>query len=85
MNAAATGIPGSRPSRDCTLPEVMEVKLGLRVIEWVKFAKKCKYDAQRTRDLEQQGLKVFCLEDRQALLQTESVLEGIFQAVKNPS
>src|SRR4051794_18286780 len=30
------------------------------------------YDAQRTRDLEQQGLKVLRFDDRQALLQTES-------------
>jgi very-short-patch-repair endonuclease len=44
-----------------------------------------KYDAQRTRDLEQQGLKVLRFDDRQALLQTESVREAIFQAVKNPS
>ena len=44
-----------------------------------------KYDAPRTRDLEQQGLKVLRFDDRQALLQTESVLEAIFQAVKNPS
>ena len=43
-----------------------------------------KYDAQRTRDLEQQGLKVLRFDDRQALLQTESVLEAIFQAVKIP-
>ena len=44
-----------------------------------------KYDAQRTRYLEQQGLKVLRFDDRQALLQTESLLEAIFQAVKNPS
>lgn len=44
-----------------------------------------KHDAQRTRALEQQGLKVLRFDDRQALLQTESVLEAIFQAVKNPS
>ena len=44
-----------------------------------------KYDAQRTRYLEQQGLKVLRFDDRQALLQTESVLETIFQAMKNPS
>ena len=31
-----------------------------------------KYDAHRTRDLEQQGLKVLRFDDRQALLQTES-------------
>ena len=43
------------------------------------------YDAQRTRDLEQHGLKVLRFEDRQVLLQTESVLEMIFQAMKNPS
>ena len=47
--------------------------------------RQAKYDAQRTRDLEQQGLKVLRFEDRQALLQTESLLEAIFQAVKNPS
>jgi very-short-patch-repair endonuclease len=44
-----------------------------------------KYDAQRTRDLQQQGLKVLRFDDRQVLLQTESVLETIFQAMKNPS
>ncbi|MGE5215928.1 MAG: endonuclease domain-containing protein [Chloroflexota bacterium] len=44
-----------------------------------------KYDAQRTRDLERQGLKVLRFDDRQALLQREVVLEAIFQAVKNPS
>jgi very-short-patch-repair endonuclease len=44
-----------------------------------------KYDAQRTRDLEQQGLKVLRFDDRQVLLQTEDVLETIFQAMKNPS
>ena len=44
-----------------------------------------KHDAQRTRYLEQQGLKVLRFDDRQALLQTESVLEAIFQALKNPS
>jgi very-short-patch-repair endonuclease len=44
-----------------------------------------KYDAQRNRDLEQQGLKVLRFDDRQVLLQTEAVLETIFQAMKNPS
>ena len=39
----------------------------------------------RTRDLEQHGLRVLRFDDRQVLLQTESVLEMIFQAVKNPS
>src|SRR6185295_7679100 len=43
------------------------------------------YDAQRTRDLEQQGLKVLRFDDRQVLLETESVLEAIFHVVKNPS
>ncbi len=43
------------------------------------------YDAQRSRDLEQQGLKVLQFDDRQVLLQTETVLETIFQAMKNPS
>ena len=37
------------------------------------------------QDLEQQGLKTLRFDDRQALLQTEPVLEVIFQAVKNPS
>ena len=50
----------------------------------LEFAQ-AQYDAQRTRDLEQQGLKVLRFDDRQALLQTESVLEAVFQAVKNPS
>ena len=44
-----------------------------------------KYDAQRTSDLEQQGLKVLRFDDRQVLLQTEAVLETIFEAMKNPS
>ena len=44
-----------------------------------------KYDAQRTRDLEQQRLKVLRFDDRQVLLQTEDVLETMFQAMKNPS
>ena len=44
-----------------------------------------KYDAQRTKDLEQLGLKVLRFNDRQVLLETDSVLETIFQAVKNPS
>ncbi len=43
------------------------------------------YDARRTRDLEQQGVTVLRFDDRQALLETESVLEMIFHAVKNPS
>ena len=43
------------------------------------------YDAQRTTDLEQQGLKVIRFDDRQVLLETESVLEAIFHVVENPS
>jgi len=43
------------------------------------------YDAQRTRELEQQGLKVIRFDDRQVLLETESVLEMIFHFVENPS
>jgi len=46
---------------------------------------KAKYDAQRTKDLEQLGLKVLRFEDRQVLLQTDSVLETILKAMKNPS
>ena len=44
-----------------------------------------KYDVQRTKDLEQLGLKVLRFDDRQVLLQTDAVLETIFQAMKNPS
>jgi very-short-patch-repair endonuclease len=43
------------------------------------------YDAQRTRALEQLRLKVLRFDDRQVLLQIDSVLEAIFLAVKNPS
>ncbi len=43
------------------------------------------YDLQRTKELEQQGLKVLRFDDRQVLLQTDAVLESIFQAMKNPS
>jgi very-short-patch-repair endonuclease len=42
-----------------------------------------KYDIRRTRDLEQRGLKILRFDDRQALLQTEAVLEAIFQAPSN--
>ena len=44
-----------------------------------------KYDVQRTKDLEQLGLKVLRFDDRQVLLHTDSVLETILQAMKNPS
>jgi len=43
------------------------------------------YDAQRTRDLEEQGLKVIRFDDRQVLLETDSVLEAIYHFVGNPS
>ena len=43
------------------------------------------YDAQRTKDLEERGLKVIRFDDRQVLLETESVLEAIFHFVENPS
>jgi very-short-patch-repair endonuclease len=43
-----------------------------------------KYDQLRTIDLEQQGLKVLRFDDRQVLMQVESVLEAIYQAVKIP-
>ena len=43
------------------------------------------YDAQRTTDLEQRGLKVIRFDDRQALLETEFVLEAIYRFVENPS
>ena len=44
-----------------------------------------KYDVRRTAHLERQGLKVLRFDDRHVLLQTEAVLETIYQAVKNPS
>ena len=36
--------------------------------------RQAKYDAQRTRYIEEQGLKVLRFDDREVLLQTESVL-----------
>ena len=44
--------------------------------------RQAKYDAQRTIDLEKQGLKVLRFDGRQVLLQTEPVLETISQAMK---
>lgn len=41
-------------------------------------------DKLRTTYLEQQGLKVLRFDDRQVLLQLESVLEKIYQVLKNP-
>lgn len=43
------------------------------------------YDAQRTRDLQEQGLKVIRFDDRQVLLETDSVLKAIYHFVENPS
>jgi very-short-patch-repair endonuclease len=47
--------------------------------------RQAKYDAQRTPSIEGQGLKVLRFDNRQVSLQTESLLERIFQAMKNPS
>jgi very-short-patch-repair endonuclease len=47
--------------------------------------RQAQYDAQRTTGLEQLGLKVLRFDDRQVLLHIDSVLEAIFQAIKNPS
>ena len=47
--------------------------------------RQAKYDAERAMNLEKLGLTVLRFDDRQVLLQTDSVLETIFQAVKNPS
>lgn len=44
-----------------------------------------KYDTQRTEHLERLGLKILRFDDRQVLLQIDSVLEVIFLALKNPS
>lgn len=43
------------------------------------------YDKRRTEYLEQQGLKVLRFDDRQVLLQIDSVVQAIFRAMKNPS
>ena len=43
------------------------------------------YDKQRSEYLEQRGLRVLRFDDRQVLLQIESVAQAIFQAMKNPS
>jgi very-short-patch-repair endonuclease len=43
------------------------------------------YDKQRSKYLEQRGLRVLRFDDRQVLLQIESVAQTIFQAMKNPS
>ena len=47
--------------------------------------RQAQYDLRRTKALELQGVKVLRFDDREVLLQTESVLERIFQALKNPS
>jgi very-short-patch-repair endonuclease len=44
-----------------------------------------KSDAGRSAYLEQRGLRVLRFDDRQVLLQIESVAQAIFQAMKNPS
>jgi len=41
-----------------------------------------RYDAQRSKYLEQLGLKVLRFDDREVLLQTDCVLEAIFQATE---
>jgi very-short-patch-repair endonuclease len=43
------------------------------------------YDKRRSEYLEQQGLTVLRFDDRQVLLQIDSVVQAIFQAMKNPS
>ena len=46
---------------------------------------RAKFDAQRTKDLEATRFESLRFDDRQVLLQTDSVLETIFQVMKNPS
>jgi very-short-patch-repair endonuclease len=43
------------------------------------------YDKRRSEYLGQRGLRVLRFDDRQVLLQIESVAQAIFQAMKNPS
>jgi very-short-patch-repair endonuclease len=43
------------------------------------------YDRQRSEYLQQRGLRVLRFDDRQVLLQIESVVQAILQAMKNPS
>jgi very-short-patch-repair endonuclease len=44
-----------------------------------------KYDKRRSEYLQQQGLTVLRFDDRQVLLQIDSVVQAIFQIMKNPS
>jgi very-short-patch-repair endonuclease len=47
---------------------------------------RAEYDKRRSEYLEQRGLRVLRFDDRQVLLQIESVAQAIFQAMKkNPS
>jgi very-short-patch-repair endonuclease len=48
-------------------------------------ARNVEYDERRSKYFKEQGLKVLRFDDRQALLQIDSVAEAIFQALKNPS
>jgi very-short-patch-repair endonuclease len=43
------------------------------------------YDKRRSEYLRQRGLMVLRFDDRQVLLQIESVAQAIFQGMKNPS
>lgn len=43
------------------------------------------YDKRRSEYLDQQGLTVLRFDDRQVLLQIDSVVQAIFQAMENPS
>jgi very-short-patch-repair endonuclease len=61
-----------------------KVVIGLDGAQHLEIGR-AKYDSHRTKDLEQLGLKVLRFDDRQVLLQTDSVLKTIFQAMKNPS
>jgi len=45
-------------------------------------AANAEYDTRRSKYLEQRGLKVLRFDDRQVLLQIESVTEAIFQAME---
>ena len=43
------------------------------------------YDKRRSEYLQQQGFTVLRFDDRQVLLEIDSVVQAIFQAMKNPS
>ena len=76
---------GKNPSATISLILCAGSKTGGRTGRRSPFGARTSDIRRRTDQLEQHGLRVLRFDDRQVLLQTESVLEMIFQAVKNPS